>query len=81
MPETTQSFTVRLTQADRSQQAQGIFWREAGREEGLQDVVGEGESDHSLVCGVDDQHRNPKPQKAGVQHRRGRGLMGPGNRL
>ena len=62
------SFIVWLTQADSSQQAQAVLWGEAGWEEGLQHVVCEGEGDHSLVSGVDNQHGNPQTQKAVGQH-------------
>lgn len=73
------SFILWLTQADRSHQAQAILWGEAGGEEGLQDVVWEGESDHSLVSGVDYQHRNPQTQKAGGTTK-GRRLKSHGHR-
>lgn len=52
-----------LTQADGSQEAQAGLRGEAGREERLQHVVGEGEGDDSLVGGVDHQHSNPQPQE------------------
>lgn len=42
-----------LTQADGSKQTQTALWGEAGGEERLQDVVGEGESNNRLVGGVD----------------------------
>lgn len=57
-------FTVGLTQADGGQQTQAVLWRLAGGEERLHDVVCEGERDHSLAGGVDNQHRNPQTQKA-----------------
>lgn len=52
-----------LTQADGSQEAQARLRGEAGREERLQHVVGEGEGDDSLVGGVDHQNSNPQPQE------------------
>lgn len=52
-----------LTQADGSQESQTRLWGEAGREEWLQHIVGEGEGDDSLVGGVDHQHSNPQPQE------------------
>ncbi|TNN43435.1 hypothetical protein EYF80_046364 [Liparis tanakae] len=48
-----------------SQQAGGDLWGEAGGEDGLQDVVREGERDHGLRGGGDDQHRDPQAQKPG----------------
>ena len=53
-----------LTQTDAGQQPQAILWWEAGGEERLEDVVGEGQSDHSLVGRVDDQHGDPQSQKS-----------------
>lgn len=52
-----------LTQTDGSQESQTGLRGEAGREERLQHVVGEGEGDDSLVGGVDHQHSNPQPQE------------------
>lgn len=57
-----------LTQADGSKQTQTILWGEAGGEQRLQDVVGEGESNNCLVSGVDHQHSNPQPQKPVTQN-------------
>jgi hypothetical protein len=54
---------VSLTQTDGSQESQTGLRGEAGREERLQHVVGEGEGDDSLVGGVDHQHSNPQPQE------------------
>lgn len=48
-----------LTQADGSQESQAGLRGEAGREEWLQHIVGEGEGDDSLVGRVDHQHSNP----------------------
>lgn len=53
-----------LTQADGSQQAQAVLRGEAGGEEGLQHVVGEGKGDNGLVSGVDDQHSDPQSQES-----------------
>lgn len=64
------SLTGRLTQADGSQQTQGGVWGQAGGEQGLQDVVGEGERNHSLVGGVDNQQGDPQTQKAVGPHTR-----------
>jgi len=56
-------FLLVLTQADGSEQTQTILWGEAGGEQRLQDVVGEGKGDNCLVSGIDHQHSNPQPQK------------------
>lgn len=59
--------TLLLTEADGSQQPQAVLWGEAGGEEGLQDVVGERQRDHSLIGGVDDQHGDPQTQEPGTK--------------
>lgn len=50
---------VALTEADGSQQAEAVLRGEAGGEQRLQDVVGEGQRDHGLVCRVYHQHSDP----------------------
>lgn len=62
---------VLLTEANSSQQAQAIFWRKAGGEQRLQDVVGERQRNHSLVGRVDDQHGDPQPQEPEAKRREG----------
>lgn len=63
------NFISLLTEADGSQQTKPTVRGEAGWVQGLQDVVREGESNHGLVSGVDDQHCNPQAQKPETQHR------------
>lgn len=62
---------VLLTQADGSQQSQAVFWRKAGGEQRLQDVVGERQRDHGLVGRVDDQHGDPQAQEPERKRREG----------
>lgn len=52
-------YTAILTEAEGCEQAKAVLWWEAGGEERLQNVVGEGESYDCLVGGVDHQNSNP----------------------
>lgn len=54
---------VSLTQTDGCQQTQAVLGGEAGGKQRLQDVVGEGQCNHCLVGGIDDQHGNPQTQE------------------
>lgn len=60
---------VLLTEADGSQQTQAILWREACGEQRLQDVVGKGQRNHSLVGRVDHQHSDPQTQEPETKRR------------
>lgn len=53
----------KLTETNGSQEPQAILRWKAGGKQRLENVVGEGQSDHSLVGWVNDQHGNPQSQE------------------
>ena len=52
-----------LTDDGCRQQSDGGVWGRTLREEGLQDVVGEGESDDRVTGGHDDDQRHPQVEE------------------
>lgn len=68
--------TKTLTEANAGEQAKAVLRREAGGEQGLEDIVGKGQGDDGLIGRVNHQHGDPQTQEPGTKKKNQGGWHG-----